>query len=399
VLRGVVIAFLLVTTAAMGCPAASAATTVAPQPTLSAGVVLTSGTVTNGGRPVAHATVAVFAAPTSAALVAAGERGRRLLPLGSASTSSAGRFTVTGSLDRLPDSYRGPAGVDLQIVVSDTTHSVTWVRTLTGSQAGRSERLDVDLARGVVAGGSGPAGLVAVADPPTGLLAYAREYLAADAASRTRLLGAVRPLTADASSRPGVPDPAGCGLVYWLASMKTNVQEHYVNVYSFSGAPVTLTEGVSNASTQTLGVAVQSSGGSLSLGGTQSITFSVEASQSGLWDEAVSNRVNYRQQGVTCQTMTYWRPYSLYDFITDLSPLPHANFAYCQYHASGYSFATSSATNVTYSAGVTLPGLSLSAQSGYGTSQRLTYSFHTAGYLCGNAQSGPASSSQVSAHA
>jgi hypothetical protein len=122
-------------------------------------------------------------------------------------------------------------------------------------------------------------------------------------------------------------------------------------------------------------------------------------SQSGVADSTVSNRVNYRQQTVSCVGGSTWWQYSLYDMLTDFSYSGHVNYATCSPRSAGTAWATSTAKNTTWSAGVSFPGIGASAQSGYGTSQQMTYHFTSSGSICGNSTSGPLSSSQVSAHA
>jgi alkyl sulfatase BDS1-like metallo-beta-lactamase superfamily hydrolase len=63
------------------------------------------------------------------------------------------------------------------------------------------------------------------------------------------------------------------------------------------------------------------------------------------------------------------------------------------------SWSTGSARNATWSTGVSFPGLAVSAQSGYGSSRKMTYKFASSGRICGNNSSGPLQSSQVSARA
>ena len=64
---------------------------------------------------------------------------------------------------------------------------------------------------------------------------------------------------------------------------------------------------------------------------------------------------------------------------------------------AGATWNTGNARNLTRSAGVSFPGISLTAQSGYGSSVDMRFNFTVSGYICGNSSLGPDSSSLVSA--
>jgi hypothetical protein len=56
---------------------------------------------------------------------------------------------------------------------------------------------------------------------------------------------------------------------------------------------------------------------------------------------------------------------------------------------------TGSATAATLGGGVQFPGLNLSTQTGFGSSQDMTFHFNVAGKICGNSAEGPLQSSRV----
>jgi hypothetical protein len=390
------------------------------------GDTVASGVVQSDGAPVVGARVVALAEPAAAALNAAGSAGMGLVPLGAATTDTDGSFSITGDPADLPAGYHNPdGGVDVDVVASDGKRSISWMYTIDGPGTQRAQLIPTDLlsqskadrttppthldlgagrawnagndpehwldAEGHELGARGrDAATHVVVDGPSPMTGYVLRYLRADEATRAAILRA-----ATTHANPATPDET-C-TAYWTNSWHTDVQEHFMNVYSVSGIPVSVTEGTSVSSSHTLGVAAQVVGGSLSVSGTDSVTFSVGSTQTGVADSTVSNRVNYRLWANTCDPKTYWKPYSLYDFLTDWSYSGHVNYSNCSAKAAGNTWYTTNATDATYAVGVSLPGIGLSAQSGYGTSQRLVYNFHVPGQICGDYFEGPAKSSLVSA--
>lgn len=191
----------------------------------------------------------------------------------------------------------------------------------------------------------------------------------------------------------GIP---GCtvypGTIYY------NNTERFLTANTWSGIPVTVSEGAS--STHTLGVAVSQSGGAYSANGTGSISRSSSASVSVTYSTSHTtyNRVNYRHYADSCTGRQWKGPYSFYDFLTsDGTSVSEAYYYNCGAHAAGTTWDTGTAKSATLGAGVNLAGLSLSAQSGYSSSVNIHYAFHTSGEVCGNNTAGPLNSSLVEA--
>lgn len=405
------------------------------------GTVVASGTVTRNGTPDAAATVTVFAEPSSQALDAAAPSALRLLPLGVATTDDAGYFSVSAIMPTPGSDYVSPDhGTDIFLEVADPQSQLTWTYTLypwgsataTGSPTSPASGATVppngkypdgrfaplttfDLGTGAVqqVGDSpaqwlndagtelGVAGANAlprarVEPPSSGLADYAATYLAASATDRAAMLTPVPP-SAGGTGPTGYA--GGCGFSTWTNNYHYDVREHYVNAYSFSGAPVTVTEGngTNNSFQGTLGVVDQWPDGSVTLGGTSGMSWDHHASASGLVNADISNRVNYRERATACVTDTQYKQYSYYDFLTDIFNPGHNDFSTCSVKKAGITWGTSTADNKTWSTGVSFPGIAVSAQSGYGSSTELSFDFTVKGYICGNSTSGPASSSQVSA--
>jgi hypothetical protein len=92
-----------------------------------------------------------------------------------------------------------------------------------------------------------------------------------------------------------------------------------------------------------------------------------------------------------------WQQQSLYDYFTDFVGIPHVDYATCSPKAKGATWTTTKAKSATMNGGVTFPGLSVSAQSGFGTSQEMAFHFNVSGYICGDSKDGPANASVLDA--
>lgn len=229
---------------------------------------------------------------------------------------------------------------------------------------------------------------VAVSDPPTQRLSYADAYLHANAEEQAEILdGGI------------VPNVGGACSVFWTNSYHRGIKEHFSTVYDVAGkVNENLTQGTSSETAHTMGAVADHGGGSISRDGGSTKTYAKHASQTGLHDESVYNRVNYRKEQYTCVSYKDWVQYSMADWFTDPGHhVTHKNFATCYSHAKDYEFNTENASQVTQSTGVSFPGLSVSARSGFSKSQNIYFHFLVAGHLCGNSKDGPLNSSQLSA--
>jgi len=373
--------------------------------------VLATGRVLDAGQDLRGAKVTVFAVPDAKAINQAGSL--RMMPLDQTRTGRSGAFTLKADLAALDAPYVDTAGgIDLSVMVSDRTRSITWERTVFPRKAD-VPRFTFDLGRGTAeeAGNSprtwvtnkgtrfGPArayraSQTGVTRPLVGIQRYARTYFNAGPAERQLLL---RPLSKASLLSPTVAAREECGYYYWGGLYKTNRKEKYLNVYSEAGIPVTLKQGASGSTSHTMGVAVELNG-NWSTSGTTTESYNQSVTQNGVINSSVGNRVNYRQQFQMCFPGSKWKQYSMYDWLTDFAQVAHVNTGNnCSPKSAGSDWNTGSAKNVTYGAGVDLPAINVSAQSGYGSSQDMTFKFNVAGKICGNNSQGPIHSSQVDA--
>jgi hypothetical protein len=96
----------------------------------------------------------------------------------------------------------------------------------------------------------------------------------------------------------------------------------------------------------------------------------------------------------------YRQPTSYYDLLTsDFTNTGTVRFKNCAAHPAGTKWSTGNAKNVSYAAGVDIGPISLSAQSGYQSSQDIEYNFTQSGWICGTSASGPGHSKQVDSQA
>lgn len=182
--------------------------------------------------------------------------------------------------------------------------------------------------------------------------------------------------------------------------------EHFVTTATTStGGKIleTVAEATGKSTTHTLGVAqkVDAQGSTWSGDGTGSLTDSVSSgvSQTYSYSRTIYNLVNYRDYHYPCAGLTQREPYSFYDLLTsEYGGKTNMTWLFnCDGHDAGTQWHTQDATSATFGGGVSLGPINVSAQSGYGTSVELTFTYRIAGEVCGNSADGPANSSRVEA--
>ncbi len=376
--------------------------------------------------PAGHERVSAFAQPTSEALTTAGNVGVRLRLLGSSVMDSVGHYQIRAALAELPTQYvRNDGGVDVLLIADNGVNSLQWMHTLfpasvsapglmrvaepgevatvgrfangdlaawTDFDFTRSTVAEVGISPGDILDGSGKAASAQSAAVPVHLADHSPLTDEAANSAPSTLGGAQTTSTSQPSSLSLL-----CGNETWGSLWKYGVKETFLKAYSVSGVPITVSEGTSGSTTHTLGVLLQDQYGALSANGTTAFTASSSASQSNVVDAAVSNSINYRTVDISCASYSYWKPYSVYGLLSGFDYAGHVDFSTCISASPGYQWTTSGATNATWSVGVAFPGLSVSAQAGYGTSVAMTYNSNVSGHLCGSSSQGPAASAQVSA--
>jgi hypothetical protein len=443
-----VVAASVVTTAGSG-RAGPGATALALQARTSydgASSVLVTGSVARSGRGVSADVVAV-AWPNAdvQSRLAVGAR----VPtraVAAAHTDAWGRFAVTLAPDLLPGYVRDRQGrVDVQLLAADSREELGWNFTAAPAAASTSGlgRPGTEGARTGWRPGGSPAavhpvsvaldldsGTVQDVDADrTGLVSdgrSVREETGAERSAATRTLvvrrtpavtegvvaaralrtspamrAALRRSTATAGRVPRTrPDLLKDTCHNSAGRWHYGLQEQFLTAYGWSGAKAKVTETVET--THTLGIGVLGSG-SAHQNGTRTVSATASAeSATNLMDQAVFNKVNYRDYFNSCYPTTWRRPVSVSDLLSKTPIVLEKRFATCAYKISG-TYTKSSNRNATYSGGVDIGPVNVSAQSGYSSSTSISWTVRNVNKglktaLCGNTRSGWASSSQAEAH-
>ena len=179
----------------------------------------------------------------------------------------------------------------------------------------------------------------------------------------------------------------------------TRKPEHFVNVYTDNNHTAMAHVTESATASHTLGVAVDFGGtwhqsGTANISNTESVS-STSRDRQKAW--SYWNKVNYRKFFDSCMGR-YQKPASFYDILSgDLDgrvDMLWLNVS-CGVKRKGDSWDTGSARAATFGAGVDLPVVDVSAQTGFGTSENVHFTFLRKGEVVGNATDGPVHSSVV----
>jgi len=356
--------------------------------TSSAGAL--TGLVARDGVPVAGASVSLVAWPTNP-ILATLPAGAAVatLPVATVNSDSTGRFSIQPTA--VPADYRDPEGTtNYELSVADGTRSVLWNLSLT-------------FTNGATGGRWTTAGEPSASQGPGTSLRF---DLGVHSGVGIDLPSAMTSQTAPAddvvqtgfTAVPAQSVAPACCVCVWAATNNWyyNRPEKFMAAYAWSGAKVTVTQ--VNGTDHQLGIGYQVSGGNWSQSGTMNLDESSGggAEVAGFINKYIYNAVNYRDWVNSCGA-TQRRPASTYAFISSTTSASHPTWSYCTTYTSG-TFWKTSGTNVTYSAGVNIIVLSVSAQSGWNTSTKEAWVVTSATKLCGSTSQGWVSSPQAEAH-
>jgi hypothetical protein len=312
------------------------------------GLVLT-GQVTSDGAAAAGATVIAQAMP-------AGGGTQSPVQVGYGSTAPDGTYTVNAQLSSLPEGYVNPDdSVNLTLIAMRSGY--LWSDSFPVASSATS--YNDNLTNGAM-------------------------NAAFKAAERSAMSKAA------ASSGSGKPDKArtdaivmaGCGGSWSGPQGPYQVKIGDVSADQIATGEMSYFSG--SSTTTTLGVAYYN-GSSWSVNGTASSA----ASQNSGWDQA--NLQTQRMFSLWTQhTFTNcfgqaWREPDYYAGKGQQISIAHPTYKYCTgpYYNGGRWFTTT-ATNGTYSDGLTVLGLNLSSQAGWSTSMEIQFHFTGKGWICGN---------------
>lgn len=377
---------------------------------------LVSGTVVDAGQPVSGAPVVVDLWPDHTPADEGAEV--PVLRVGQAVTADDGTFSVAVDPAVVPAAYRTADGAINFVVTSVAAgHMVSWDAAVTtadtAARAGLTPRLadgrPAALARTSTGASQrvgawvatearqrqGATAAVTVRLNLTGTAAVkvpakaARKALRSAAISRSSAVTASSPtadtadgaVTAMAACIPRTIGSAGHGM------------ETFAQVFATSYAKGRVDQ--ESASSHTLGVGVSTSGayGTYSASGSQtkSAGFGYDSGWT-IANAVVKDDWAYKKYGTYCTGAGYVdytiRPdYGLggpyYDYAGTASWC-----AYSTPYPAGHDFWRSSGANRTYSAGMGIQGVGLTAQSGWTSSQKISFHFSRAGKMCASTTAG-----------
>jgi hypothetical protein len=298
--------------------------------------------------------------------------------IGVIGTGKDGSFVIRPERP-IPASFLDPAGrVSLLLQATDQSSQLQWRFTEQAvprpaalpawrdARAGtdnRSVAVDLDLAKGAVA----QQNKLADAPSESGTVPLSQQ------ARRSQL-----PQVEHTPAAVAAPDGSYC--VGHAGATYSARPEHYGDAYAYSGAPATATQAYNVQ--HTLGIGCQAtSGGTWKQNGTSTLSYGASATTANIIDKTLNDRVNYRD--VTYCGSTYREATGVYDLLSSFGAIAHRYYSYCSYYTGG-TYVKKDGTNYTFSSGVDLTVVNVSAQSGYDSSSELSWTFNQPGFLCGS---------------
>lgn len=364
-----------------------------------------TGAVVFDGVPTT-ATITVIAWPTSPELegLEEGETvGTKLVDR--FETDKDGRFSVVVDPAQLDSSQRGRDGqVDLELVVQAGSRQATWFTSVVERQV-EPAAITNERARSAWAPATSPTdGPQEVQfDLANGIVDVGQVVFAVDdsepaskAKAEVPSINQLAVLDIEKSlSVAGEFEPYACP---WTAgTFHYDITERFANVFAWSGAKGIVV--FESGSSHTLGIALKS-GSTWSASGTGTISTSSGAEANNVVNARAVNKVNYRDY-TNCANHVQRRPVSFFALLPGGSfpQVSHTNFAYCgsSTYAPAQKIWKTKGKNATFSTGVSLGPISVSAQSGWTQQTKLTWSITQTTKVCGSTAVGWVESPELDA--
>lgn len=308
-------------------------------------------------------------------------------------TATGGKFAIPIEVSSLPAEFVGRDGqVDIEITAADATDQTVWATSVLRSERtalarrqpgwttavavaeGSPQVLDVTLDLGTASSGS--------SDQPA--------PTKATVAPRNRAL-----LSQPVAQSFSKASPADVCVTYSAGDVKNRL-EHFGRVYGWKGARGVVDFNV--GSSHTLGIAAGKEK-KWSAAGSATISTDAGATVKGLIDAETMNRVNYRDYKNLCWSHTRRRPVSFSALLPsgDFKKTKHKNFKTCAAYDGNATVWKTKGRNATYTSGVALPYVNVSAQSGWTTSTKEGFEITKKSWICGSTDDGWAKAPQMSA--
>ncbi|WP_265523480.1 hypothetical protein [Oerskovia flava] len=351
--------------------------------------------------------------------------------LGMVRTDADGNYSLTLNSASVPETFIADSGqVDVDVTVADGMNEMNWSISIVAQTSNPENTLRTSATSGWAAASThDETALVdarrttdvntsptVVFDLSTGIVedssidianAVTPEGESASKSDRklamtTAVVAQTTKTTKELRARSSVADRSSGGVVApmscrdYTQSFTNNIREWYGHSQGVSGAPVTASQTAS--SNHSLGIAAKF-GSSWSASGTRTITTGIGGSFPATASAyRVGNRVNYRNIANSCLASNPYRsqPNGFADVASDRLLVDRLNLSgYCMQRDAGATFTKDSGKNVTMSNALTVRGVSLTAQAGWGSSNKLHWKFTSSARLCGNLTTGLATSSRV----
>ncbi|MDC5697338.1 hypothetical protein OO014_08720 [Intrasporangium calvum] len=318
------------------------------------------------------------------------------------SLGAGGRFNVFIEAAHLPPGVvTGNGQVDLQIVVTDGQREATWSTTVAqvggrwnttmahASKRGAPDEVTLDLVAQTAEQASDARAKQIDHGPMT--IGDARRARVKLATSDKNL--SVMPIGKGHFRGSGIGYSASdiCGTI--TGTTYYGLREHFATLYGWSGA--TGEVDFETGSAHTLGVGVTGPDFGMKQSGTATISTSVGATATNIADAMVRNWVNYRDYKNTCTQYVYRKPVSFNALLPSGDFTRTADYNYsasCAPYSAGTTVWKNNATNYTYSAGVDIGPINVSAHSGWTSATRMRFAVTAPSYLCGSTPKGWAAS-------
>ncbi|WP_369372263.1 hypothetical protein AB1046_02720 [Promicromonospora sp. Populi] len=402
----------------MTVAAATASTSVAATGSVAATVTVTedtaiSGSVTRSGKPVAGADVLVVAWPESKVLEALPDDTEvPMYTVANIKTDIEGNYAVPLDVSALPPDLVSDGGqVDVDVMVADATSQMQRSVSLASASSLSGGRWIAAMDTEAVTSGDDVEGVSMTFDLDTGAVtdstmpwteqvddqgvelteAAAAEALRSEVTARVSIDTWLANRVSEASVVP-LDECVAVG----TGTYQSNRRENFVIARGVTNAKVTVDQ--NSNSTHTVGVAYKTST-VWKAGGTQTKTWSNSAQQSGIAGTRMYyDHVRYRFYDNPCGVgyTDFWRPNNGQELLAGYVVVDALNYNNCRAHGNGYSYTKEEGKNTTYSTGMDLEQVNVSAQSGWGSATQLRWSWTGQAKLCwSSADAGPEGSARV----
>lgn len=378
-----------------------------------------TGIVTKDGIPVSGGDVVAMAWPTDEILRDMdGGQTIEMMHVAHTTTGSGGEFAVAVNPEAVGSTYLSPDGrLHLQLIIADAEHQITWFFTATRSESTTvpgiwsNPWIDDEGALALSGANKAPTHLTVDLGENSAVIEAGNEpeeWLATDGNTLGETAGTEAARVTRTDRRlPTDNTISNCSLTA-TSTFQNGRTEQFIRAIGLIYAPVTVMQ--VTGTSHTLGVALKVDGSSSwSQSGTQTVSFGASATSNyGATSSIIENRVNYRQWQQLCaigpliKIDLLWRPHSYHSLNTGQvivsRPTSWSVAGNCTIYGANNTLTKDRGTNATFSAGVSLTVLSVSARAAFSNNTKLQWAFsQSGGWLCGSNGDGWVSAPQAGA--